>query len=208
MRSIKSRSKRRKRRSRLQRGGVQKSKTMTIQEWYDNFYTIRNNPNDNKYFGKQYIFISNVIDTKYADMENTYIISVRNVKETKSLDIQDFTKLEKLLKRYNNSDEIEITYDDTITLDDGTEINLKTDPIYIRIKDLVKDKIQKFIDNAMKKKIEALKKSLGSSGKAMIISPQMSSAADIGEVEYLSQEGGKRSRKRRRTRRRRKSRKY
>ena len=181
---------------------------MTIQEWYDNFYTIRNNPRYNEYFGKQYIFISNVIDTKYADMENTRIISIKNETQKKPIYIRDFEIFEEQLKGFNNSDNIEITYDDIITKKDGTVINLKTnpDPVYIEIKDSVKDKIQKFIDNAMKKKLEAVTKSLGWSGMETTAST-FAQSADEGEIEYPSQ-GGKRSRKRRRTTRRRKSRKY
>ena len=181
---------------------------MTIQEWYDNFYTIRNHPADNTHFGKQYIFISNVIAPKYISMENTYIISILHVKRNKQLDMQDVSKIGSQLKKFRKNEIIQITYDHIIKKNDGTEINLKNDPVYIRIKDLVRDKIAEFL-----RRRPTLPRVL------MIASPYVSasdededgypsmSASDQGEVEYPPY-GGKRSRKRRRKTRRRKSRKY
>ena len=201
VKSIKSRSKR------LQRGGAQ-TMNMTIKEWSDTLYKIHNNKDDNTYFGKQYIFISNVIDDKYADMQDTYIISIRNVTQDQQINMQDVSKIGSQLKKFGKNETIQITYDHIIKKNDGTEINLKNDLVYIRIKDLVRDKIAEFL-----RRRPTLPRVL------MIASPYVSasdededgypsmSASDQGEVEYPPY-GGKRSRKRRRKTRRRKSRKY
>ena len=121
-----------------------KTMNMTIQEYYDNLYTIRNHDHDNKYFGKKYIFISNVIDPKYIRMENTHIISIMNETQSIRLDMQDVSKIVSQLNKYSNTDEIQIIYDHIIEKDDGTKIDLKTDPIYIRIKHLVRHEIENF----------------------------------------------------------------
>ena len=189
MRSVKSRSKSLKRRSRLQRGGGKGEIEITIEDFYSEL--IRGNSHSEHIFGKNLIFILKSINNKYPMLEDTYIEKITINK--KEIDVSSTQNLNKILTTKNKETTILIYYND----------EYKTNSYYIDIKRNALEDIEKSQESLHR---FAATKFQGWSGMEMVTSPHTPSA-DEGEVEYPSQ-GGKRSRKRRRTTGRRKSRKY
>ena len=108
---------------------------MTIQEFNDKLITVASGEDNNEYFGKEYIFILDTLDDTYANMNDTYILEVKNIETNVILMIENNDKFIKELNTYNKDIIIEIKYYDTIKKTDDTEINLKTDPVYNKIKE-------------------------------------------------------------------------
>lgn len=139
MRSVKSKKKR------LQRGGLEPIR-MTIGEFNNKFIIGGSSEKNNRYFGKEYIFILHTIDDRYTNMQDTYITEVQNETENIILTIENIHKFRKELQSYNDSHIIKITYNDIITLPGGTESQLILDPIYKKIKEISREFIDKVIE--------------------------------------------------------------